>query len=865
MTLLKYDEYGEILWQRFHKAREGNASARVMQVLGDEIYVGGYTTLDSQEDSEVIVYDSDGNYVWSETFDYPGWNDRAIDIEVNDNNSLYLIGISSSGNSRRYFKTEFVWYDRDIEIFFADTLPSHVDNELFVRFNPNVMDTAMVNNTDKIFGNISDFVSAAMVDSLELYTGVEQERIMAIKVMKRMNTNMQYSTSRRGEEVEIPKFWSYLILDFGEEVDELQLAADFGGLYPMVITTGVNHVFVSTDCQTTTPGIVGDDYEPFQYFMDFDIESMHQESVFNIAYPQISILADDAWCISRGEEYIRVGVLDAGIRYELEEFTKVDGSSKVYDGYDYYSNEPITDSLLSTAGHGTSVAGIIGAISNNGLGIVGIAGGDMKYFETELFGDPSYPGLDTTNKTSGVALFDAKIGYSVLRFEDAAMEAIIENSSHIDSLGFGNAIHIMNHSWGSMASFPYPWRLMSTDSGAWTGLADAMDYAARNHVIMAVARGNLGTDQVVYPACFNDEWILSVGASSRNDDGQDGENGGLESNFSSYGKTMDFLACGDEDVLAIIWDEEILSYDPFTGTSAAAPHAAGIAALMLSYSNSQEPEAQNLAPEDIERLIEKTCRDRGTDNNENVLEYDEATGWGHATAGEALRQVAAPEYLLQHEEFEGGTYTLYQENIVLHLNHNLESIKANTYIADVYKVSYTASHSLPSGYELIDAWPLHSSSTPYQLYYTEGGNKYLFADERIDITSVNSTSANIEGYVYHIKQIQGGSSVNVWLPSDTGEDQKFAYTLHLFDPSVNNVDEAKVSLSIYPNPANEYLYITTSSHLSNLNGVIFDAVGKQIDTVIANNSIDISHLQAGFYTVVIVSEDRKWIYKFIKE
>lgn len=76
------------------------------------------------------------------------------------------------------------------------------------------------------------------------------------------------------------------------------------------------------------------------------------------------INAPKAWGYTTGKRKIRVGIIDSGI------YNHIDLKSNLVSGYDFVNNSTITYDDLET--HGTHVAGIIGAVSNNSIGIAGV-------------------------------------------------------------------------------------------------------------------------------------------------------------------------------------------------------------------------------------------------------------------------------------------------------------------------------------------------------------------------------------------------------------------------------------------------------------------------------------------------------------
>jgi subtilisin family serine protease len=175
-------------------------------------------------------------------------------------------------------------------------------------------------------------------------------------------------------------------------------------------------------------------------------------------------------------------------------------------------------------GHGTHVAGVVAARGNNAGGTAGVCWsaklGAVKFMNANGKGS-------TSDAIEGIE-YAVKTGYK-----------------------------IVNCSFGSSAKS--------------SALHDAVDYAQEKNVLLVVAAGNAGEDidsSPVYPASYGDSNILAVAASTADD---------TLASFSNYGaESVDVAAPGDDIVSTYLGG----GYKMLSGTSMAAPYAAGAAALL---------------------------------------------------------------------------------------------------------------------------------------------------------------------------------------------------------------------------------------------------------------------------------------------
>lgn len=201
-------------------------------------------------------------------------------------------------------------------------------------------------------------------------------------------------------------------------------------------------------------------------------------------------------------------------------------------------------------GHGTHVAGTIGAL-DNGIGVVGVA-----------------PGA----RIHGVKVLGPRGGYT--SWIVAGIEWVVAQ---------GN-IEVINMSLGG--------------SGISTAYLDAIDTAVDNGVVVVVAAGNSAADANNYSPAYVPS-AITVSALS---DG-DGAPGGLGTiscradeddtfaNFSNYGSAVDIIAPG----VCILSSVPGGGYAVYSGTSMASPHVAGAAALLASADNpSNANDVQNI-------------------------------------------------------------------------------------------------------------------------------------------------------------------------------------------------------------------------------------------------------------------------------
>lgn len=205
-----------------------------------------------------------------------------------------------------------------------------------------------------------------------------------------------------------------------------------------------------------------------------------------------------------------------------------DGNGVVDDvhGYNaYHDNVDLTDSKV----HGTHVAGIVGAVGNNGLGITGVAQ-KARLMPIKIFGQTGHSNEAT----------------------------VLRALAYADRMG----ARITTNSWGGIES---------------RAMRDA--YAASPALHFASA-GNSGRDNDLkphFPGSYPIDNMVAVAATDHKDE--------LPS-FSSYGATTVHLAAPGEDIYSLLPGNR---YRSFGGTSMATPHVAGTASLILT----RYPQATN--------------------------------------------------------------------------------------------------------------------------------------------------------------------------------------------------------------------------------------------------------------------------------
>lgn len=250
-----------------------------------------------------------------------------------------------------------------------------------------------------------------------------------------------------------------------------------------------------------------------------------------------------AWAKTHGSEKVVVAVLDSGVDYTHKDlvanmWTRPDaipqyadnelGSFDDVHGFDADANagDPMDDN-----GHGTHCAGIIGAEGDNGEGIAGI-NWNVSIMPLKFLGRG---GFGTTKN---------------------AIEAI---NYAIDRKQKGVNVRVINASWGSTQYS--------------RALEDAIRAAGEQGILFVAAAGNSSTDndkRAHYPSNYNLPNVISVAALDRND---------AMASFSNYGvKTVHIAAPGREILSTWLGDD----YREASGTSMAAPHVSGVAALILA-------------------------------------------------------------------------------------------------------------------------------------------------------------------------------------------------------------------------------------------------------------------------------------------
>lgn len=256
------------------------------------------------------------------------------------------------------------------------------------------------------------------------------------------------------------------------------------------------------------------------------------------------IRAGKAWDLTRGSEQVVIGIVDSGVDTDHPDLR-----AKLLPGVN--TVDP-TLTVRDDVGHGTHVAGIAAASTNNGVGIAGIA---------------------SQCKVLPVKALSTAFG-SVSSVAQGVIWAVDHGADVINmSLGINEPSEV---------------------------LTNAVQYALSKNVVLVATMGNKNVEAPRYPASI--PGVIAVGSTDSTD---------RKSRFSNYGAWMSVSAPGTDIFstfptypVSIPASNGNAGYEYMSGTSMAAPLVTGLCALVRS----KHPD---LAPAEVKRLIERTAVDLG--------------------------------------------------------------------------------------------------------------------------------------------------------------------------------------------------------------------------------------------------------------
>lgn len=247
------------------------------------------------------------------------------------------------------------------------------------------------------------------------------------------------------------------------------------------------------------------------------------------------IQMENAWDVNKGSKSVVVAVVDSGVDYNHADFQG--GNVEIVKGRNLWPGGCglADDDPMDQLGHGTHVAGTIGAATDNNIGVAG-----MNW---------------------NIKLLAVKCGCKTDEIANGP-QGVVYAADH--------GADVINMSWGG---------------SGYNTLRDAIEYAYGKGIVLVGAAGNTmpnGSPYIIYPAKYQE--VIAVTATTSDDE---------RASFSHYGQGADVAAPGT-NIISLRSSENYMclgtEYCYASGTSMAAPHVAGLAALILAQSPGLSPD-----------------------------------------------------------------------------------------------------------------------------------------------------------------------------------------------------------------------------------------------------------------------------------
>jgi thermitase len=273
------------------------------------------------------------------------------------------------------------------------------------------------------------------------------------------------------------------------------------------------------------------------------VETIPNEPRWAEQYGPTRIKAPQAWDLSKGSAAVIISIIDTGVACAHEDL-----AGKCEAGFDFVNNDP---DPADDHGHGTHVAGIAAAVTDNSIGVAGIC----WLCRIQPVKVLSNFGSGTWEQVAAGIVWASDHGSDVINMS-------------LGGTGFSQIVQ------------------------------DAVIYAEANGVLIFAAAGNSGGEGVLYPAKYAQ--VIAVAATDSLDN---------RASFSTYGLEVELAAPGVGNLSSVPTGSCSLcdpsGYRSLSGTSMATPHAAGTGGLLLSFRS-------DLTNVDARQVLQLTAADKGT-------------------------------------------------------------------------------------------------------------------------------------------------------------------------------------------------------------------------------------------------------------
>lgn len=328
---------------------------------------------------------------------------------------------------------------------------------------------------------------------------------------------------------------------------------------------------------------------------------------------------------------------------------------------------------------------------------------------------------------------------------------------------------------------------------------------------------------------------------------------------------------------ALVWTtdrtdqgNDVAAYTRFNGTSAAAPHVAGVAALMMSEQNNRgQFTPQSLAPDDIEFLVQRYAEDRG------AAGIDDETGAGLLNAEAVMQNLEFPFFQVYHSGApDTRQQTTVGTNFLAFIPTGAFDLPGGYYYVDRVQITDSYLQVFPPTATVLDAWPLLSTVRGISAANPLENDNWQNITLNVQANVVSATAIT---NAYFVRTNAAGVAINQWVPAPPA-DLRTGFAAHIHDPEavLTSREELVVkpaSIKVFPNPTyGQFTLAYTGQTNGSAQLAVFDLAGRKVKAMALGHwvsgeqthTIDLTEIPAGMYLLRLSVGNESYQQRLIK-